>query len=134
MVKMNICFIQFKIHSKNSALNSTPSAGCDDSGLFMWRWPGDGAGILPDFYINTLPAMMNASISSVFNRQLQKKHDHRFVSVSVTVYAGKAAGVLSYEPFNLCCVLLPGDRWKNMEPRTGCTVQIQGNSPFPYPY
>jgi hypothetical protein len=64
----------------------------------------------------------------VVNRQLQKKDDHRFFSVSVTAYAGRAAGVLSYETFNVCCVLLPGDRWKKVEPRTGRTVQVQGNS------
>jgi hypothetical protein len=95
--------------------------------------PGDP---LPDSYINTLPAMMNAFLDfvGVVNRQLRKKHDHRFVSVSVTVYAGRAAGVLSYETFNICCVLLLGDCWQKMEPRTGRTVQVQGNSPFSYPY
>jgi hypothetical protein len=73
--------------------------------------------------------MMNAFLDfvGVVNRQLQKKHDHRFVSVSVTVYAGRAAGVESYETFNACYILLPGDRWKKVEPRMGCTVQVQGD-------
>ena len=77
--------------------------------------------------------MMNAFLDfvGVINRQLQKRHDHRFVSVSVTAYAGRAAGKLSYEPFNVCCVLLPEHRWEKTEPRTGLTVQVQGISPFP---
>jgi hypothetical protein len=62
----------------------------------------------------------------VVNRQLQKRGDHRFVAVSLTAYAGRAAGVLSYETFNVCCFLPPGHRWK-VEPRMGRTVQVQGN-------
>jgi hypothetical protein len=50
------------------------------------------------------------------------------------VYEGTAAGILSYETFNVCCVLLPGDLWKKMEPRTGRIMQVQGSSPFPYSY
>jgi len=72
--------------------------------------------------------MMNAFLDfvGVVNRQLPKKNEHRFISVSVTVYAGKDGGMVSYDTFNICCVLLPGDRWKRVEPRTGRTVQVQG--------
>ena len=65
-------------------------------------------------------------IVGIVNRQLPKKKEHRFISVSTTVYAGKDGGVVQYETFNICCVLLPGDWWKRVEPRTGRTVQVQG--------
>ena len=73
---------------------------------------------LLDSYTLPLLAMMNAFLEfvGVVNRQLPKKNEHRFISVSVTVYAGKDGGVVSYDTFNICCVLLPGDR----------TIQMQG--------
>ena len=70
--------------------------------------------------------MMNAFLDfvGVVNRQLPKKNEHRFISVSVTVYAGKEGGMVSYDTFNICCVLPPGDRWKRVEPRTGSLNKI----------
>ena len=69
----------------------------------------------PGFLYTTLPllAMMNAFLDfvGVVNRQLPKKNEHRFISVYVTVYAGKNGGIVSYDTFS---VLLPGD-WNNLK-------------------
>ncbi|KAN0069962.1 hypothetical protein V8E54_012268 [Elaphomyces granulatus] len=84
---------------------------------------------LPDSYVDAVPTMMNAFLDfvGVVDGLLQTKSDHRFVSVSVTVYAGIAAGPMSHETFDVCCVLLPQERWKKMDPRPGRTVQVQGD-------
>ncbi|KAN0069961.1 hypothetical protein V8E54_012267 [Elaphomyces granulatus] len=84
---------------------------------------------LLDSYVDSLPPMMNAFVDfvGIVNRQLPKQDNYRFFSVSMTAYAGRTAGTLTYETFNFCCVLPPGDRWKKVEPRTGRTVQVQGD-------
>jgi len=63
--------------------------------------------------------MMNAFLDfvGVVNRQLPKKNEHQFISVSVTVYAGKNGGMVSYDTFS---VLLPGD-WNSSSPSVPST-------------
>jgi len=71
--------------------------GCLHYGPIAWT----SASLFLDSYIEALSAMMNAFLDfvDVVNRQFQKRGDYRFVSVSVTAYVGRAAGVLSYVAF-----------------------------------
>ena len=64
----------------------------------------------------------------------------------MTAYAGKDAGMSTYDTFNVCCVLLPGDRSPSFSSETavneesgtavpvirapGRSVQVQGTYHF----
>ena len=79
-------------------------------------------------YIDTIPAMMNANLDivGVVNRAVERRGDHRLFSIHASTYAGKDSTGLKYDHFNVCCILIPSDRWKRVEPRLRRQVHVQG--------
>jgi len=80
-------------------------------------------------YIDTIPAMMNANLDivGVVNRAVERRGDHRLFSIHASTYAGKDSTGSKYDHFDVCCILIPSDRWKRVEPRLRRQVQVQGD-------
>jgi hypothetical protein len=63
--------------------------------------------------------------SAWWTRQLEKKNEYRFFSIR-----GRDGNGPHYHDLDVCCVLIPRERWKRVEPRTGRSIQIQANYYF----
>jgi len=79
-------------------------------------------------YIDTIPAMMNANLDivGVVNRAVERRGDHRLFSIHASTYAGKDSTGSKYDHFDVCCILIPSDRWKRVDPRLRRQVHVQG--------